>query len=417
MAPSSTVGGPAVGGALGGTWTAAPSALGGFGSASGSPFVRAPVAEAAPVPAPGPRPAEYPAFAMPSVNATAATAASSSSRDDEDNNEEAQKVRDLMEKRARDFSTFILQLPPRVVAPVALNRFKCTFQNLDKRLAKALGNKENSLDVGKNAAAAAATSAASADVGQALRPLQPAPSAPAAQPTIPAPAQPMFGGGNAFGGAAPHPTSVATSVSAPSVFAGFSFTSAPSPASASVPFSFSTTPAPEVAEAIAAEAAAAAAKPAEEDAENFKNEDDGNDDGPSWLPGGVSADAKDWDVRCTVEAKAYKHNADGKPVAFCTSDLKLERRFDNPQVSRLIMRDRNTHSLVMNIAISKGMPIVKAAPIPNAKKPTVTIRFKGLNAVSRGPTDGTTPETFALSIAPPQHGDKLHSELKAITSP
>ncbi len=335
---------------------------------------------AAPLAQPG---TEFPSFARPSAVPGPVAPPSVHVEGVQGNGEEhATKFIAERYRLAKSFSDHTLGLPGRVIDSVAMNRFLCSYREINKQIRQG---------------PVAPTDTAATPSDTANDP--PADAAPALQPVVPA--QP--------------PTATQ-----PGSFTGFSFFTAPpaAPATAPVAFSFPIVPATNAAEPAAL---AASSSPAGEDADHDAAAQD-DDDGPSHPPGGESADAAEWEVLYTVKAKISKMSKvsdtsdDKRFKSFCTSDLKLEQSRADPSIRRMIMRDGATLKVVFNMSIGRGMSFAKeTVSRPNTK--IKSIHFLGINGGDGSkPCDASSVEQFALSVGV-ANWDTLYSKLVAMVPP
>lgn len=386
----------------------------------------------------------FPTFATPSAaaagpskssdNSSLITAGDDADADDAGGNENENEnaIRVKRAQCAKGFADHMFQLPPRVLDQVAINRFLCTYQELGRppkservyAFSKKKAPQPDVASLTDTDATATATGDTMTDDATA-NPFSTAavpdsqPLAPTFAPPVATAPPPLFGS-NLFGGG---PPVVPTNTNAAAPFTGFTFSPTPSATPVPAPVAFSFSPAPPAATMTSGYAAAPGGSNGIITNSNNNDDDDDAavgaaadgedgrkdaDDDPSFLPGGESADAAEWNIQHTVRAKVYNK----KNVAICTSDLILQRRIDNPNVCRMVMREPTILKVVLNLMIVKGMPFQKTDPTMDAKKKNVSIRFMGVNG------DGSSnpqPELFTLMVKP-EDGDKLYSELIAMSS-
>jgi hypothetical protein len=269
----------------------------------------------------------------------------------------------------KGFVEYMIQQPPRVVNMNALDKFTCTYAALDNEiqdLEKGMGknNNDNSSSsksitplVVANMSFFAASFPAAPSAAEVTK-VAPSPAASIAFPPLQQPPSPLF---------------------TRSTFPGYS----------SVPV------------------------PAVDQQQDGGDYDDTTpedaDDGKTQLE--ASAEAAEWNTVYTVSGANFLKQVDNVWKNCCSSDLKLERKIDNPNLRRMIMRTQGVGKLVLNVGIVDGMPFREG----NAKKDGTrrSIMFANKNGAN-GSSDPPV-EMMMISVSAASY-DRLNEELRAMTS-
>lgn len=318
---------------------------------------------------------QFPSFATPSADALVTTTSAAPSslgtvESSSSSHENNMKQIDILNAKKRQFTNeyvnYMIKQPPRVVEHGAIARFMCTYAYLDRQL-KDLTNNNGKLPPPE---------AAKDSVSVTTSVTAPGPAPPTVTTTA--------------------PPAVTTTTAPPS--AGIAQSQPPALFGRTTGFQGFSAP---TEGRVVASSAVDDSEAQHNDVEDTTQEDD--NDGVA-----ASADAADWNVLYTVEANFLKMAGKGWKSC-CISELKLERRFDDPNVRRMIMRAQGVGKVVLNVPIVKGMPFREG----QAKKDGTrrTIMFVGKNWTEENPPE----ETFRLSVAAASF-ESLQQQLLSLAS-